>query len=1394
MESHRLIFVLGMHRSGTSVVTRGLQVMGVALGNCLIPPINEVNDKGFWEDADLNALDVEMLKAVNSDWHHLAPIEPIDIEVLRKKGYFLRAAELLRQKIGNTPIFGFKDPRVAKLLPFWKEVFSHCQLNVNYVLAMRHPLSVAKSLAKRDGITAEQSYLLWMGHVLTSLMGSAGNNRVLVDYDRLMQSPDSELRRIAKCFDLEIDPAELQSYKTDFLDQGLRHTVYDLNDLLLDHACPPIVREIYTELLEAASGSNGIDDQALKEKVELWSDEFERLKSLLTLADRLSTQKAVAQEAVAELNQSVTERDGQISCLNQSVAELNQSVTERDGQISSLNQSVTERDGQIASLKQEVESIYRSFSWRISKPLRILSGQLNRWFPRLFALLRSGWTLFQGNNVAAGQSLARWWHHQKTCYQTLKTGHPIRAELRYGYLIRLADGTIKQFFKTKFGLNVSPPEAFPSIASLPSYESEYQADEDFSGLHTDIKALAFYLPQFHAVKENDEWWGKGFTEWTNTRQAEPRFPGHYQPREPHDDIGYYDLSDIEVMRQQASLARKHGIYGFCFYYYWFSGNRLLEKPVDLLLRHPEIDINFCLCWANENWTRTWDGLHKDVLMDQKHLADDAVNFIRDLQIYLEDSRYIRANGKPVIMIYKPDIIPNVEDVVKTWRQWWRDNTGGELEIWCNRTNFADTACKAFSGFIDAVVEFPPHVVPYEVDQTKMAFDTTGHFYDYRSLISDITHGTERTETPTTSFYRSVMLGWDNSARRKDGWSVWYGFSLESYYHWLRHVISYTRRSFPLDRRYVFINAWNEWAEGTYLEPDRKYGYASINTTSRALFDLPFRMAPRVLAALPTAQDVAPGTIGVHVHLYFEDLAEELLKYTNRIPYPFDLFVTTDTAEKAARLQQLFEKHGCQKQLQVIQAPNIGRDIGPFLVSIGNKLASYDFVGHFHGKKSTTVNWGDRWRRYLLDNLLGSRDGIRAIFQEFAQDPHLGLLYPPAYPLIAPHADWGNNEMRCQNLLRELGIDIHLPSKPNFPAGSMFWARGAAIKPMLEHGWTYGQFEPEEGQLMLTLPHAVERLWRYIAAGAGYHTQEILLRLASPPETVPEKRRLALFVHYEPQQFISDADLFYLQELKKIASDIIVISNNNLSFDQCQKLRRHVKDIIQRDNVGFDFAAWRDGIKKTGWSHLASYDEVILANNSCYGPMFPFTEMFSAMEDKPCDFWGVTSFPALNHSTRAEAKLLPKNAIPVHLQSYFMVFKKCVVDSNEFRQFWEHVEDKTSILEAVALYETQLSGKLMAAGFQWDCYLPESSIIQERNNSNSAFNAAYNQPVEMLLLRAPLIKKKVAVYAKDQIPLLKNMIANFGWFPSEFMFTNKQPSHHEAPPSSHVRRVANCLDG
>ena len=187
----------------------------------------------------------------------------------------------------------------------------------------------------------------------------------------------------------------------------------------------------------------------------------------------------------------------------------------------------------------------------------------------------------------------------------------------------------------------------------------------------DIKLIAFYLPQFHPVEENDLWWGKGFTEWTSVSSAKPVYPGHYQPHIPA-DLGFYDLRLAEAREEQARLAREHGIHGFCYYYYYFNGKRLLHTPLDLVLSTGKPDFPFCICWANENWTRNWDGRNDEILIEQVHTPESDLRFIRDLLPVIKDPRYIRVNNKLLVLVYRPELLPDPVQTTATWRKFVAD--------------------------------------------------------------------------------------------------------------------------------------------------------------------------------------------------------------------------------------------------------------------------------------------------------------------------------------------------------------------------------------------------------------------------------------------------------------------------------------------------------------------------------------------------------------------------------------------------------------------------------------------------------------------------------------------------------------------------------------------------
>lgn len=345
------------------------------------------------------------------------------------------------------------------------------------------------------------------------------------------------------------------------------------------------------------------------------------------------------------------------------------------------------------------------------------------------------------------------------------------------------------------------------------------------------RLIAFYLPQFHPIPENDAWWGRGFTEWTNVRPAEPQFRGHYQPHVPHPDLGYYDLREKDAQRRQIELAKLYGIEAFCFYYYRFDGKRLLEAPVENYLNDASLDLPFCLCWANENWTRRWDGLEADILIAQDHTPEDDLGCIADLARYMRDPRYIRIDGKPLLLVYRPSLLPSAKETAERWRQWCRENGIGEIYLaYAQSFEKVDPEDIGF----DAAIEFPPNnSSPTDITDSvhRLNADYSGKVFDWEIFVSR----SEDYVDPGYKLFRAVCPGWDNTARRKQAGTAFVNNTPARYQAWLENAVKDTVRRFPAkDERLVFVNAWNEWAEGAHLEPDEATGYAYLQATRDAL--------------------------------------------------------------------------------------------------------------------------------------------------------------------------------------------------------------------------------------------------------------------------------------------------------------------------------------------------------------------------------------------------------------------------------------------------------------------------------------------------------------------------------------------------------------------------------
>ena len=373
---------------------------------------------------------------------------------------------------------------------------------------------------------------------------------------------------------------------------------------------------------------------------------------------------------------------------------------------------------------------------------------------------------------------------------------------------------------------VKTPEPVPSSRIV---VNEHRKAKPLSG---DVRLIAFYLPQFHPIPENDLWWGKGFTEWTKVTKAQPLFEGHYQPQLPA-DLGFYDLRIPEVREAQAALAQKYGIFGFCYYYYWFAGKRLLHLPLDEVLRTKKPDFPFCVCWANENWTRRWDGAEHEILIAQEHSPEHNKAFAESLIHILLDERYIRINGEPLLIVYRSDILPEPLQLTEQWREVFRANGVGEVHLCLAITCFSGYVDPVSIGF-DSALQFPPHGVPARQispsELVGMHPDFTGQLFDYQ----DATINAVAEKLPDFKFFPGAMPSWDNTPRRGNTAHAFINSNPDLYEFWLRGAIEKTKQRNSGDERIVFINAWNEWAEGAHLEPDQKYGHSHLLVTSKAL--------------------------------------------------------------------------------------------------------------------------------------------------------------------------------------------------------------------------------------------------------------------------------------------------------------------------------------------------------------------------------------------------------------------------------------------------------------------------------------------------------------------------------------------------------------------------------
>jgi lipopolysaccharide biosynthesis protein len=581
----------------------------------------------------------------------------------------------------------------------------------------------------------------------------------------------------------------------------------------------------------------------------------------------------------------------------------------------------------------------------------------------------------------------------------------------------------------------------------------------------DITTLAFYLPQFHQIPENNMFWGEGFTEWTNVSKGKPRFIGHRQPKIPSSEFGFYDLEyDNQIFIKQIDLADRIGIDGFVFYYYRFGSKEIMKKPLIKILKNKKLDLKYAFCWANENWTKNWDGLNKEILIEQKYETND-ISIIQDLLPFFQDSRYIKINNKPLFIIYKANQIPNIITKINRWNEILSLYGFDGIEILVvNNIDLVDN--KNISGNIS----FSP--TNLDISHVK---HSGNYIYDYKELIAE-----NKKQNQEYNNYLCLIPSWDNSARRKKDATIFVNDTQHLYCDWL--IDSYIKTNLT-QHKLLFINAWNEWAEGAYLEPDLELGFNKANCHTVVNLLRSEHIDQKSSKIVSFASKPINNKIAYIIHGYYFDILEDILNFISNTKQPYDLYVSLprDTPTK------VYASILCTNPYaNILHVDNIGRDILPWLQF--NSLIDfnqYEAVCKLHTKKTLwNKKSGDYVRNINFQELISSSSVIDKNIQKLQNNTQLGII--GAKTLKFSLNDWiGSNYNNLKNIYNK-DIDI---KKHFFIAGTMFWYKPQSINNILDLKIDNNIFEREPIERDGHVPHAIERLFGIICADNNYSIEE-----------------------------------------------------------------------------------------------------------------------------------------------------------------------------------------------------------------------------------------------------------------------------------------------------------------
>ena len=604
-------------------------------------------------------------------------------------------------------------------------------------------------------------------------------------------------------------------------------------------------------------------------------------------------------------------------------------------------------------------------------------------------------------------------------------------------------------------------------------EHEYEDNTDFSEYLPNIKALAIYVPTFYYENEKNTFIDEGNKVWKNVKEAKPLFTSHYQPRKPIKKgkyLGYYNLKNIKVIEKQIKLAKSHGIYGFGIYYYWIDGEILFDYPIKLIL-NIEIEFHFFLIWKNDYFIKN----------KKKKFNKNNKELIEDIEKYLVASKYIKINKKPVIGIYEPLKIKNLEEMIKSWRIKARKIGIGELFILANLNIYPfKNFQKLYPNVFNGLYEFPPlNLFSRNLVKNQYYLFYSGLIYRENNISYNI--------SDNFPIFRGIMLIWDNSSFSKDYFAIFNEYSTEKFYLLNNLLINWTKNHYNESNQFLIINSWNNWNEGSYLEPDERFGFANLNSLSKSLFNLPFGKNNFNISNLIKNKNIA-----IQAHIFYEDLIFEIINITNNIPVKFDLFITNTFSNLSIKFEQYLKNYSKADNYYIKLVKNKGRDVLPFLTQLKMIVRNYKYICHIHSKKTLdSPIYGYKWRTYLFRNLLGNSRIISEILTDFENFDKLGFIFPENfYECIKFALKIKDADRYYTNfVLNKIFPGHKIGETIDFPAGNMFWARVESIYQIFEQ--SFEDLIPEENnQHTGTILHGIERVWLYIVKLNGFYYKKI----------------------------------------------------------------------------------------------------------------------------------------------------------------------------------------------------------------------------------------------------------------------------------------------------------------